>query len=595
MAVPWKDLRKNFRATYQMADESLEWPSLDQLGSILLSSSPTTLTGKPASKDPVFCPRKGDRVKWKAEGRTLTGSVVEYASLGKFKVDEEVHGGAGGAGRPVGVTLSKLRPVDPNPPTCELPDNNRKHREQYQCKSCRRKYFWCSKCPGWYSDKNFNTKDGQANHGKTADDHKLLPRQQVQHAQEDEAAAEQAHSPKRERDPDFADSVNTQKLEQEFYYCCRDRDNYPAPKDIVHALEKFHIGQSYAGESDHPVDLLGPVLWEKIKGYRHLDKQHHTWDTALHTACQHGHKDVAVWLEKYGMSLETRDGTGRHALHAACVGPYWRNAPVITWLCEKIGPQYMHLTDQFGNCALHEACRRNGTGEPFTKIVTLLLDELDFSLCAINENNETALHFASEKGNLPLLELLMDKAGRDGQISLACQESNFEHSNRGWPAAWYAQGNNPECYVYLQSKHELPPRPAAADMFSHSAKLPLEGVFTISDLCQEKCTKEQRIAISKFHRKKYTQLDTDFLKRGRVCIDEEDGKYHFSRAFSGQDDYDAVSCSIVEFFRRNEKGGGGGAGGTADGGRGGGVGGGTAFGEPEVQQQPMGAGEGIIV
>jgi hypothetical protein len=216
--------------------------------------------------------------------------------------------------------------------------------------------------------------------------------------------------PKRQRDDDFTGSVNKNKLEREFYYCCRPNSSETlTPSDVLEGLEKIK-GQSNQG-TDDPADRLGPELWEKIKAYEHTDNL--TWDTVLHAACVSGQEKLAAWLVKYGMPLDTRDGTGRHALHVACTGPFWQVGRAVSWLCQRLKDTDLDCTqlkDQFGNSALHVACSTGKTEQKYLKVVSLLMDSHEFSPFAQNAMGETPLHMASEKGNLPLLQLLMEKA-----------------------------------------------------------------------------------------------------------------------------------------------------------------------------------------
>ena len=115
-----------------------------------------------------------------------------------------------------------------------------------------------------------------------------------------------------------------------------------------------------------------------------------------------------------------------------------------------------------------------------------------------------------------------------------------------WPAAWYAQGNHRGRVEYLQGIHTLPPRPAASEMFAP----PSREYCTIGDVCPAKCTRDDRIGISKFYRKEHQELDCKFLARDRVCKDDQEGngRYHFSRAFNRVGESDLVSRACAGYF-----------------------------------------------
>lgn len=162
--------------------------------------------------------------------------------------------------------------------------------------------------------------------------------------------------------------------------------------------------------------------------------------TSLHHAAQRGYADIIKKLVNAGCDLDVQDQQGWTAVMKAC---YWCQPDAVMVLLEAGAD--VHIRNLSDRTALHEVCRspiayrgpdlaeismalidagckqdqRANTEGKLTPLmyaayhnhldVALVLIESDSNLCAVDQQGWTALHWACDRNNSDIVQLLLDK------------------------------------------------------------------------------------------------------------------------------------------------------------------------------------------
>jgi ankyrin repeat protein len=199
-----------------------------------------------------------------------------------------------------------------------------------------------------------------------------------------------------------------------------------------------HMGQTAlhkASQRGH-IEILKLVLSQNAN----VDALDHDGSTPLHLAISAGHLEMVHLLLKHGASVTPRNENGQTALHRAseCCQPELiqlllnHNAEVDA--PDNDGSTPLHLVISGARKAISEGPRSFPPFEdPILKAVRLFLKH-GASINLRNHMGQTALHKASQRGHIDILELIlndnpdMDAPDHDGStpLHLAISEANRE-------------------------------------------------------------------------------------------------------------------------------------------------------------------------
>ena len=131
---------------------------------------------------------------------------------------------------------------------------------------------------------------------------------------------------------------------------------------------------------------------------------------AIHLAAINGHVGIVKYLHEQGVSLTVQDHSGRQPLHAATVGAKQK---VVRWLIEQHVP--VDARDKKGRNVFHLAAL-GGSHKLLrwllTFITTTVSTEAGRAMHLCDKDNNTALHFAAQRGHVPAIEYLVEEGLR---------------------------------------------------------------------------------------------------------------------------------------------------------------------------------------
>ena len=142
------------------------------------------------------------------------------------------------------------------------------------------------------------------------------------------------------------------------------------------------------------------VVEKLIEKRADVNKQDKRGNTALIGACEHKNTDVALaLLERTGIEVDLANNNGETALHQASEKGM---LAVVKRLIEKDAD--VNKQNDYGNTALMKACIVN-----HAYVALALLEHPDIRVDLVTNSGYTALHQASEKGMLAVVEKLIEK------------------------------------------------------------------------------------------------------------------------------------------------------------------------------------------
>ena len=193
--------------------------------------------------------------------------------------------------------------------------------------------------------------------------------------------------------------------------------------------QKCHDEDSYHRNAVH-VATFKRFLFKMIRTGDSKDSEEMVFGSALHQATLRGHVSTVRLLLENNCSTHSVDSLGRSALHVAAEGGH---SDCVEALIEHHCP--VNSIDLYGCTPLHDAAAEGrtevaillikgssdkdpnacGFGTPLhqaaisghLKTVKALLDEGCSVLAAVNDNGQTALHFASQKGHVGIIRVLL--------------------------------------------------------------------------------------------------------------------------------------------------------------------------------------------
>jgi len=126
--------------------------------------------------------------------------------------------------------------------------------------------------------------------------------------------------------------------------------------------------------------------------------------TPLHLACLTGNSVIAKLLLEFNADPFERDSSGRTSMHyACCTGSVVAALELTMILCYK-NTDLIHMKDHTGRTPLHYAIFNQ---QPDQNKILQKLIQLGSNLNALDVDNRTPLHFASEAGKGKVCQLLI--------------------------------------------------------------------------------------------------------------------------------------------------------------------------------------------
>ncbi|VDI25530.1 ankyrin repeat domain-containing protein 17 [Mytilus galloprovincialis] len=181
------------------------------------------------------------------------------------------------------------------------------------------------------------------------------------------------------------------------------------------------------------LDLNGQALNSRVD----TTIKHKKGWSALHVACQNGHKEVIKLLIDVGININDTTNSGSTPLHKACFGGQYETVKFLLDLNGQALNSRVNITvkDDKGLSALHLACQ-NGHKE----VIKLLID-VGMNINDTTNSGSTPLHYACFGGQYETVKFLLvlngqeinsrvdttirDEEGRSA-LHLACQNGHTE-------------------------------------------------------------------------------------------------------------------------------------------------------------------------
>ena len=181
----------------------------------------------------------------------------------------------------------------------------------------------------------------------------------------------------------------------------------------LRAATPFHWATSHGRTSTIRL-LISYASKHGKKGY--LDYPNHAGMTPLHEAVQHDRGEIAKLLLEAGASPLVRAPVAATPFHwAASQGRYPIFEQLISYASKLQSPGYLDYQNHHGKTPLHEAAEFNRP-----RIAQRLVEE-GAALTVQDEEGRNALHWAVISENWSIIEMLVNKAGKD----LLEQGTNF--------------------------------------------------------------------------------------------------------------------------------------------------------------------------